>query len=140
MANKYYGIRDNWTDDDLSNVVDITSEDGVITEVNVNGEPFGGGGGGDVVFLHPYFEEVEEVFYVVLDKTWNELKALFDAEKDILIISKNTEEPYPNITDMKYMSAYSDRFVYSVTFRNPSGEQDLYNSSTDANGYPRMEI
>ena len=35
MANKYYGIRDNWTDDDLSNVVDITSEDGVITEVNV---------------------------------------------------------------------------------------------------------
>lgn len=50
MVNKYYGIRDNWTDDDLSNVIDITSEDGVITEVNVNGEPFGGGGGLEVTY------------------------------------------------------------------------------------------
>lgn len=45
MATKYYGIRDNWTDDDVANVIEVESEDGSVSSVKVNGEEYGGGGG-----------------------------------------------------------------------------------------------
>ena len=47
MATKYYGIKDNWTDDDLANVIEVASEDGSVSSVKVNGVEYGGGGGGD---------------------------------------------------------------------------------------------
>lgn len=46
MASKYYGIKDNWTDDDLANVIEVASEDGTVSSVKVNGVEYGGGGGG----------------------------------------------------------------------------------------------
>lgn len=46
MATKYYGINDKWTDDDIENVIEIASEDGTVDSVKVNGEEYGGGGGG----------------------------------------------------------------------------------------------
>ena len=45
MATKYYGIRDNWTDDDVANVIEVASEDGSVSSVKVNGVEYGGGGG-----------------------------------------------------------------------------------------------
>ena len=47
MATKYYGIKDNWTDDDVANVIEVASEDGSVSSVKVNGVEYGGGGGGD---------------------------------------------------------------------------------------------
>lgn len=47
MATKYYGINDKWTDDDIENVIEVASEDGSVNSVKVNGEDYGGGGGGD---------------------------------------------------------------------------------------------
>ncbi len=47
MATKYYGINDKWTDDDIENVIEVTSEDGSVDSVKVNGVEYGGGGGGD---------------------------------------------------------------------------------------------
>ena len=44
---KFYGIKDNWKDLDAENVVEVTSEDGSISDVKVNGVEYGGGGGGD---------------------------------------------------------------------------------------------
>ena len=41
-----YQIMDPWKDRDVVNLVDVKSVDGEITEVKVNGEPAGGGGGG----------------------------------------------------------------------------------------------
>ena len=46
MATKLYGIKDNWTDDDVANVIEVASEDGSVSSVKVNGEEYGGGGGG----------------------------------------------------------------------------------------------
>ena len=46
MATKYYGINDKWTDDDIENVIEVTSEDGSVDSVKVNGVEYGGGGGG----------------------------------------------------------------------------------------------
>ena len=46
MATKYYGIKDNWTDDDVANVIEVASEDGSVSSVKVNGVEYGGGGGG----------------------------------------------------------------------------------------------
>ena len=46
MATKYYGINDKWTNDDIENVIEVTSEDGSVNSVKVNGEEYGGGGGG----------------------------------------------------------------------------------------------
>ena len=43
--NKFYGAHDQWTDLDKQNDVLITSTDGVIDSVKVNGEDYGGGGG-----------------------------------------------------------------------------------------------
>ena len=40
-----YQIMDPWTDRDVVNLVDVKSVDGEITEVKVNGQPAGGGGG-----------------------------------------------------------------------------------------------
>ena len=45
MATKYYGIKDNWTDDDVANVIEVASEDGTVSSVKVNGVEYGGGGG-----------------------------------------------------------------------------------------------
>ena len=45
MATKYYGIRDNWTDDDVANVIEVASEDGSVSSVKVNGVEYGEGGG-----------------------------------------------------------------------------------------------
>ena len=44
MATKYYGIKDNWTDDDVANVIEVASEDGSVSSVKVNGVEYGGGG------------------------------------------------------------------------------------------------
>lgn len=41
-----YQIMDPWKDRDVINLVDVKAVDGEITEVKVNGEPAGGGGGG----------------------------------------------------------------------------------------------
>lgn len=41
--NKSYGIHDKWTDLDRVNNIEIKSNDGVIEEITVNGEPAGGG-------------------------------------------------------------------------------------------------
>ena len=46
MATKYYGINDKWTNDDIENVIEVTSEDGSVNSVKVNGEEYGGGGSG----------------------------------------------------------------------------------------------
>ena len=43
MAVKNYGIRDQWTNLDKLNNVDIKSVDGVIESVKINGEEAGGG-------------------------------------------------------------------------------------------------
>lgn len=51
MATKYYGIKDNWTNDDLANVIEVASEDGTVSSVKVNGEEYGGGGGGGATEL-----------------------------------------------------------------------------------------
>ena len=45
---RIYQIMDPWKDRDVVNLVDVKSVDGEITEVKVNGEPAGGGGGGDL--------------------------------------------------------------------------------------------
>ena len=44
MATKFYGIKDNWTDDDVANVIEVASEDGSVSSVKVNGVEYGGGG------------------------------------------------------------------------------------------------
>jgi len=41
-----YQIMDPWKDRDVINLVDVKAVNGEITEVKVNGEPAGGGGGG----------------------------------------------------------------------------------------------
>ena len=40
--NKLYSVHDHWTDINKKNDVDIESIDGVITEIKVNGEDYGG--------------------------------------------------------------------------------------------------
>lgn len=42
---KTYAVHDHWTDINKKNDVDIMSVNGVITEIKVNGEDAGGGGG-----------------------------------------------------------------------------------------------
>ena len=49
MATKYYGIKDNWTDDDVANVIEVASEDGSVSSVKVNGVEYGGGGGDNLL-------------------------------------------------------------------------------------------
>ena len=52
MATKFYGIKDNWTDDDVANVIEVASEDGSVSSVKVNGVEYGGGGGGGLDVKH----------------------------------------------------------------------------------------
>ena len=64
MATKYYGIKDNWTDDDLANVIEVASEDGSVSSVKVNGVEYGGGGSSDfsaanVIFINNTGDEAE---------------------------------------------------------------------------------
>ena len=63
MATKYYGIKDNWTDDDVANVIEVASEDGSVSSVKVNGVEYGGGGGGgetvQVTIINNTGDEVE---------------------------------------------------------------------------------
>lgn len=71
MATKYYGIKDNWTDDDVANVIEVASEDGSVSSVKVNGVEYGGGGGGGAatvtftedstgLYLDTYFYKTDE--------------------------------------------------------------------------------
>ena len=46
MAVKNYLINDKWLDIDKQNIVEIKSTDGVIGSVKLNGEEYGGSGGG----------------------------------------------------------------------------------------------
>lgn len=50
MAKKFYGINDKWTDENADNDIMITSDDGTISEVTVNGTPYGGGEAPAVTF------------------------------------------------------------------------------------------
>lgn len=63
MANKYYGINDKWTDDDLTNVIEVASEDGTVSSVKVNGVEYGGGGGGSMTLI------LEDSYTVAADDT-----------------------------------------------------------------------
>ena len=58
-----YQIIDPWKDRDVVNLVDVKAVDGEITEVKVNGEPAGGGGGSvttaEVTFINNTNDEVE---------------------------------------------------------------------------------
>ena len=44
---KSYAVRDKWLDKAKDNLVEFKSVDGEISDLKVNGEPAGGGGGGD---------------------------------------------------------------------------------------------
>lgn len=46
MAIKNYLINDKWLDIDKQNIVEVKSTDGVIGSVKLNGEEYGGSGGG----------------------------------------------------------------------------------------------
>ena len=59
-----YQIMDPWKDRGAVNLVDVKAVDGEITEVKVNGEPAGGGGGdsvttAEVTFINNTNDEVE---------------------------------------------------------------------------------
>lgn len=45
---KSYAVRDKWLDKAKDNLVEFKSVDGEIQDLTVNGEPAGGGGGGDL--------------------------------------------------------------------------------------------
>jgi hypothetical protein len=65
---KTYQIMDPWKDMDKVNLVDVKSVDGEITDVKVNGEPAGGGGGGD-------FSTAEVTVIVEGDGDYNSITA-----------------------------------------------------------------
>ena len=68
MAVKNYLINDKWLDIDKQNIVEIKSTDGVIGSVKLNGEEYGGSGGGGssdfstaevtIIWSNPDIEEV----------------------------------------------------------------------------------
>ena len=71
---KTYQIMDPWKDMDVINLVDIKSVDGEITEVKVNGEPAGGGGGGmfsTAVLTATAPSRAVSVPYVILEENYS---------------------------------------------------------------------
>ena len=102
MATKYYGIKDNWTDDDVANVIEVASEDGSVSSVKVNGVEYGGGGGGD-------FTTAE---MTVIDTT-NNSNSLF------MPIAVDTIDPPPFVVmptglDIEAYSEANSTVVYTV--------------------------
>ena len=47
IITKSYSVRDDWKDKNIVNYVAFKSVDGEVQDLTVNGEPAGGGGGGD---------------------------------------------------------------------------------------------
>lgn len=60
MAVRNYGIHDKWTNINKVNNVEIQSVDGVIENILVNGEPAGGGGGGDFTVANVTITQIGE--------------------------------------------------------------------------------
>lgn len=48
---KSYAVRDKWLDKAKDNLVEFKSVDGEISDLMVNGQPAGGGGGGDLTTI-----------------------------------------------------------------------------------------
>ena len=110
MATKYYGIKDNWTDDDLANVIEVASEDGSVSSVKVNGVEYGGGGGGDftsasasIVFNTSESLEIDGLAYV--DPTDDEF---YTTDPQINTARTLTVALYKGGSTWFYMSATHD--------------------------------
>ncbi len=57
---KSYAVRDKWLDKAKDNLVEFKSVDGEISDLKVNGEPAGGGGGGDFSIAHVTINDPNE--------------------------------------------------------------------------------
>lgn len=96
MATKFYGIKDNWTDDDVANVIEVASEDGSVSSVKVNGVEYGGGGGG---------LDVNHLALTIVNNTANAVNFasdLVDSLNNLLILSSvhvlyNIADAFPDI-------------------------------------------
>lgn len=68
VVTKSYSIRDDWKDKDIVNYVAFKSVDGEVQDLTVNGQPAGGGGGGE-------FSTAEVTVIVEGDGDYNSITA-----------------------------------------------------------------
>ena len=81
-----YQIMDPWKDRDVVNLVDVKAVDGEITEVKVNGQPAGGGGGGDMLVANATYAEEGHDRWYQLDKTWTEISNAITTNPDSVMV------------------------------------------------------
>lgn len=96
-----YQIMDPWKDRDVVNLVDVKSVDGEITDVKINGEPAGGGGGGLVKVT-------------IINNTSNEL------EVNVVHLSEADGTMPAHLDYYAYPAANSTLEIYAVTLREYS--------------------
>lgn len=138
MATKYYGIKDNWTDDDVANVIEVASEDGSVSSVKVNGVEYGGGGGSSDGLLVTKTIGEEENF--VLDKTWSEINTAYTAQLPIMFYDYDGNN-YPTIDTYGYVSrceyiSMTDTYYVDI---NAFGATSTYTCG-NANDHPSMPL
>lgn len=119
MATKYYGINDKWTDDDIENVIEITSEDGSVDSVKVNGEEYEGGGDNINYSLLASGEITTESPSTTSKTLVTTLTGMPDAVKDtskvLLVVIKDTADPQAS-----YINETITIFLNNPTMADPS--------------------
>ena len=111
MATKYYGINDKWTDDDIENVIEVTSDDGSVDSVKVNGVEYGGGGGGGTALRVTVVGDQESDCFVtvVLGNMYN-VRALFIDSENRYNIGDNFQQyvsPNDEYADLLLLKEYA---------------------------------
>ena len=156
--NKFYGAHDQWTDLDKQNDVLITSTDGVIDSVKVNGEDYGGGGssdfstaevtivGGEIGLTLSGGIQNESEGYIFLNSTeYGDIGVTtiaVSAETTITtkaVLFKNLMEDFPH--DFIAMFGAADGFAIASVEGDcelgPSGDVGIWGDCTITGGRPK---
>lgn len=147
MAVKNYGVHDKWTDLDKLNVVEFQSEDGVISDVYINGESAGGGGDSSdlstaqltIIPQEDGFTFVSVYFSMALDLGDDDLPEIYIMDDPIRVFTANMPYTVTLVKGKAILFSANDEWFYAKDTNNITHVWDYESEPTITGNATRVD-